>query len=94
MPALKTARLPTSLRRSALPASESRNFLQIYQLTNERKRLEKSLLEWKMRVAEAEMQLEKINERIEELHGKSQFMRLSSNPKKPLREGSNVILEY
>jgi hypothetical protein len=94
MPALKTARLPTSLRRSALPASESRNFLQIYQLTNERKRLEKSLLEWKMRVAEAEMQLGKINERIEELHGKSQFLRPSTKPRKPLHEGSNVILEY
>ena len=59
--------LPSSLRRSAIPSSESRTYLQIHQLSAERKRLERSIREWRLRLEEAEAQLGKIDARIGEL---------------------------
>jgi chromosome segregation ATPase len=91
----KTALPPTSLRRSAIPASESRTFLQIYQLTAERKRLERSIHEWRLRLEEAESNLDKINTRIEELQEQTEPLRLTTRPKRILKgtKGS-MILEY
>ena len=90
--------VPTSLRRSAIPQSESRAFLQIYQLTAERKRLERQVAEWKARMGEAETQLARIADRIEELQEKSEALapkKLSVVPKrKPMGPGGTLVLEY
>ena len=87
--------LPTSLRRSAIPASESRTLLQIYQLSAERKRLQRGIQEWRLRLEEAEIQLSKIEERIIELQDQAEPMSLTTRPKRVLK-GSNgsMILEY
>jgi chromosome segregation ATPase len=94
----KTAMVPTSLRRSAIPQSESRAFLQIYQLTAERKRLERQVAEWKARMGEAEVQLARIANRIEELQEQSEVLapkKLSVRPKrKPMGPGGTLVLEY
>lgn len=91
----KTALLPSSLRRSAIPPSESRTYLQIYQLTAEKKRLERGLAEWKQRIAEAEAQLRKVNVRIEELQATTEPAKLSVRPKRtPMGPGGAMVIEY
>ena len=91
----KTALLPSSLRRSAIPSSESRTYLQIHQLSAERKRLERSIREWRLRLEEAEAQLGKIDARIGELQQVNEPVRPSVRPKRaPLGTGGAMVIEY
>jgi chromosome segregation ATPase len=91
----KTALTPSSLRRSALPKSESRTYLQIYQLTAERKRLERGLADWRQRVSDGEKTLAKLEARIIELQHETEVISPRVTPKRvPLGPGGSMVLEY
>jgi chromosome segregation ATPase len=69
--------------------------LQIYQLAAERKRLERSVREWRLRLEEAEAQLAKIDRRIEELQQVTEPARTGVRPKRvPLGAGGAMVIEY
>ena len=91
----KSALAPSSLRKSAIPQSESRRYLQIYQLTAERKRLEHSLHEWRQRCEQAEITLEKLEARIAELQSQTELVQPRVRPKRvPLGPAGTMVLEY
>jgi predicted nucleic acid-binding Zn-ribbon protein len=69
--------------------------LQIYQLVAERKRLERGVREWRLRLQEAEGQLSKINRRIEELQQTTEAVKPTAIPKRaPLGTGGAMVIEY
>ena len=61
----------------------------------ERKRLERSVREWRLRLEEAEAQLSKIDGRIAELQQVTEPVRPSVRPKRaPLGTGGAMVIEY